>query len=143
MAETPQYKWPVPLTTDKPAGAVQISDLALAVENTLKPVDTSAATSTANWAALGVAGVRIKYGSTVVGMGATGGATVTMGAGFAAPPIVIASMGDEMSQVLAIQLVGSSVTASSFGIRGKKEDGTAWPSGGNIRINWIAIGTPA
>lgn len=74
MPKTPVYGWPVPLRTDRPAGATQLTDLGEAVEKTLaEQAGRSAAQTTRPAEASGGAGAWVPLAATATIPAATAG----------------------------------------------------------------------
>lgn len=89
----------------------------------------------------GLTGKRLVVASAVPGVSGSGGATIAFPAGsFAAAPVVVAAIGDEHGNIGYIQTVHSSITAADFAVRVVGRDGTNWTTGGNIRVNYCAVG---
>lgn len=141
MAESPVFKWPLPIRSDRASIHTIISNLGTAIEATVNALTGRVGAMETHWSRQGTAGKRILTGSTVATVSGSGGVTVQMGAGnFTSPPAVMAMIGDESGNFQSLQLVHSSITATAFSARILKPDGTPWLGGGGVRVNWIAIG---
>jgi hypothetical protein len=84
MAQTPVYGWPVPLRTDAPAGADQITALGLAIETTMEQELASVETGwQGDLAEMNIAGTHFRYASTTGTVSPSGGITIGYGATYA------------------------------------------------------------
>ena len=127
MTTGPPFSWPLPVGADVPAIPTHLGNLGGAISDSLQE--------------FGITGsLQLQHGTTVRTPDGTGTFVQSFPKPFGAGPVVIVSFGDTSSAMTC--KVKFPTDANSFTVTLYDEAG-APVTGGQHRINWIALGTPA